>query len=259
MSSWPDAALWSSEPVYVGLLGVMLAWSIIAALLLSFYTAPYGRHSREGWTTMNARAAWVVMEAPSPICFVLALASGSPSTVGLGIAALYLVHYTYRSFIYPFRMRADGKTKPLATVAAGVAFNTVNGGLNGYALGHLAPHLTESWLATPWFWLGLVLFVAGFATNQHADHVLRTLRKPGETGYRIPFGGAYRWVSCPNYFGEIVEWTGFALAAGTAPAAAFALFTAANLVPRGVSNHRWYLDTFDDYPSGRRAVIPGLL
>ena len=32
--------------------------------------------------------------------------------------------------------------------------------------------------------VGVVVFLAGMATNLHADHVLRQLRGPGETGYR---------------------------------------------------------------------------
>ena len=38
----------------------------------------------------------------------------------------------------------------------------------------------------------------------------------------------------------------------------FVFFTAANLVPRAVSHHRWYQEKFDDYPA-RKAVIPFVL
>jgi hypothetical protein len=69
-------------------------------------------------------------------------------------------------------------------------------------------------------------------------------------------GGAFRWVSAANYFGELVEWTGFAIAAMTPAAWAFAVFTAANLVPRAWSHHRWYRATFPEYPAARRSIIP---
>ena len=58
--------------------------------------------------------------------------------------------------------------------------------------------------------------VSGFCINYHSDHVLRTLRKPGETGYKIPMGGVFRFVSGANFFGEIVEWSGYAIATGLA-------------------------------------------
>jgi len=36
--------------------------------------------------------------------------------------------------------------------------------------------------------LGIALFISGMVINIHADHILRNLRKPGETGYKIPQG-----------------------------------------------------------------------
>ena len=32
------------------------------------------------------------------------------------------------------------------------------------------------------------MFLVGMAINIHSDHILRNLRKPGETGYVIPRG-----------------------------------------------------------------------
>jgi hypothetical protein len=108
------------------------------------------------------------------------------------------------------------------------------------------------------FWLGAGAWALGWAVNLHSDALLRGLRRPGETGYRIPVGGAFKYVSAANYFGEIVEWAGFALAARSLPAAAFAAFTFANLGPRGAAHHAWYIQRFKDYPRRRRAVLPFL-
>jgi len=105
----------------------------------------------------------------------------------------------------------------------------------------------------------VLVFAAGYTINQQSDAILRKLRKPGESGYKIPHGSFYRWVSSPNYFGEIVEWIGFACAAWTVPAWVFAWFTATNLIPRAFSNHRWYREHFSDYPKNRRAIIPFVL
>ncbi len=78
-------------------------------------------------------------------------------------------------------------------------------------------------------------------------------------GYKIPRGGAFEWVSGGNYLGEIVEWAGFAAAAGSLPAAAFAIFTLCNIGPRAWHHHQWYKKRFDDYPCKRRALIPFVL
>ena len=85
------------------------------------------------------------------------------------------------------------------------------------------------------------------------------LRKPGEAHYSIPHGGFYRYVSCPNYLGEIVEWIGWAILTWSLAGLAFAVFTIANLLPRALAIHRWYRKEFSDYPATRKAVIPFLL
>ena len=59
--------------------------------------------------------------------------------------------------------------------------------------------------------------------------------------------------------GELLEWTGWAIATWSLAGVSFAVYTAANLVPRALAHHRWYRETFPDYPPGRRAVIPYLL
>ena len=98
----------------------------------------------------------------------------------------------------------------------------------------------------------------GAGINIHSDQILLSLRKPGETGYKIPKGGMFKWISCPNLFGEILEWSGFAILCWNLPALGFAVWTAANLIPRALSHHKWYLEKFSDYPKERKAVIPGI-
>ena len=89
--------------------------------------------------------------------------------------------------------------------------------------------------------------------------MLFNLRKNGSSEYAIPHGFLFEKVSCPNHFGEILEWTGYALMSYNVAALAFAVWTAANLVPRALAHHKWYLSYFSDYPKNRKAVFPGLL
>ena len=141
---------------------------------------------------------------------------------------------------------------PLAIVLSAVFFNGVNGFVNGYFLGYLSESSTEpQWT----LYLGVGLFFLGMVINQRSDNHLLNLRKEN-TGYAIPSAGLFSWISCPNYFGEIIEWTGFAIAAGSLPATSFAIWTAANLIPRALNHHAWYHEQFEDYPKDRKAVIP---
>jgi protein-S-isoprenylcysteine O-methyltransferase Ste14 len=229
---------------------------------LFFIPAPYGRHAQaDKGIHLNTKLAWVLMEAPAPIVFVVVyfLGSHATSSVPLFLLGLWLTHYVYRSFIFPLRMRGGSKNQPLTTFLLAVAFNTANGFVNAYAISHMSPHLANGTLADPRLLAGALVFFTGYTINHQSDAILRNLRKPGESGYKIPHGGLYRWVSCPNYLGELIEWAGFALAASTLPALVFVLFTASNLVPRAVTHHRWYRKKFPDYPSDRKAIFPYVL
>ena len=241
----------------------IVIFGVMTIPILLFIAAPYGRHMRNGWgPDMSAKLGWVIMEAPSPLGFAYVWFTYGGLDASLAawcLFALWQVHYIYRSFIYPFRLRGTGKRSAVLTVVMAIGFNLVNGPINAYALVALAPHLTDAWLSDPRFWIGLIVFCAGFGINHQSDAILRNLRKPGESGYKIPQGGLYRFVTSPNYLGEIIEWMGYAIAACTPAAAAFAFFTAANLMPRARSHHAWYLEKFPDYPKERRAIIPGLL
>jgi len=44
----------------------------------------------------------------------------------------------------------------------------------------------NAWLFSPLFLIGAYLFIIGMSINWRADHILINLRKPGETGYKIP-------------------------------------------------------------------------
>jgi steroid 5-alpha-reductase/3-oxo-5-alpha-steroid 4-dehydrogenase 1 len=138
------------------------------------------------------------------------------------------------------------------------AYNLVNGYLNGHYLFSLSGGYPDSWLLSVRFLVGAGLFAVGYLVNRQADATLRSLRSPGESGYQIPRGGLYRWVSCPNYLGEIVEWIGWAIATWSLPGTAFALWTVVNLAPRARSHHQWYQERFPDYPDARKALVPGI-
>ena len=243
-----------------------LVWAmfVLAAatfVALFFVTAPYGRHVRAGWGPLiPARLGWVVMESPAVLLFIGIYAAGdnAQSTAPIALLALWQFHYIGRTFIYPFRLRETARKMPLLIVAMAFLFNCLNAYINARWISHFGNY-SDDWLGQAYFLGGTALFVVGWLINQHADIVLIRLRKPHESGYSIPRGGLYRWISCPNYLGEILTWCGWAIACWSLAGLAFAVFTTANLLPRALAKHRWYREEFDDYPASRRALLPFLL
>lgn len=252
---------WLDDPGFYD--DVLLTWLILAVLsfvALQFISAPYGRHERSGWgPTVPNRIGWIVMESPTLLVFGWLWATGqyASAPAGLALAAIWYVHYVNRTLVYPFRIRQKpGQRMPVVVAAMAFLFQLGNTYLQAAWIFRLSDRYGADWLMDPRFIGGLVLFGAGFFINLQSDSILRNLRKPGETGYKIPRGGMYEYVSCPNYLGEIVEWTGWALATWSPGGLLFAIWTVANLAPRAATNHAWYRETFDDYPKARRRVIP---
>jgi protein-S-isoprenylcysteine O-methyltransferase Ste14 len=249
----------TEQGLYPIAVAIFIALAPLVLLVLLIRPAPYGRHApaRSG-PTLPARIGWLLFELPSVLvfgaCFLAAWPPGFPS---LCLLFLWELHYVYRALIYPFLLRRP-RPLPLLIVALGCAFTGVNGYLNGRAVTVFAVR-PDGWLADPRFLIGAALFLLGLAIHIHADRTLRRLRGPGEAGYRIPHGGLFRFVTSPNYLGEIIQWSGWALASFSPAGLAFALWTVANLLPRALAHHRWYRATFPDYPPERRALIPGLL
>jgi hypothetical protein len=234
-----------------------LAVAAVVFVVLFFVPAAYGRHTRRGWgPTMNTRLAWVLMEIPSLLIMTSCLVMAQrPSPAARLLGCLWVAHYAHRALIFPFRMKMEGRRTPVVIPMLGALFNCGNAYLNGRWLFAFSPGdetMDARYLA------GVGLFAVGFAINYQADRTLAALRASAGNGYGIPAGGLYRWISCPNYFGEILEWSGFALAAWSIPALSFAVWTAANLVPRARSHHRWYHAEFAAYPPERKALIPGV-
>lgn len=237
----------------LGLSGVVFVFSL-------FVTGPYGRYPRTRWAgpELPGWLGWMLMELPQPlgflICFLLGDRRGPVALVFLG---MWGFHYVYRTAIYPFVTRT--RSMPLSIVGTGFLLNIGFSYVNGRWLFALGPARELSWLTSAPFVTGALLYFGGFVLCSTSDVILRRLRSHGQGGYRVPRGGAFRWVSCPNYLGEILQWLGWATATWSLAGLTIALVTAANLVPRAVRHHRWYRQTFPDYPASRRALLPYLL
>lgn len=244
------------------LLMVCFALAGVTFFATGVVTAPYGRHTRGGFGPgLPKRLAWLLMETPSVVVFAGVFVCGShwQDLVPRVFAVLWLIHYVQRAWLDPLLMRGTkGRVMPVSVVLMGMVFNSLNSYLNARWLSELGPSYSLSWLYDLRFLYGLMLIVGGFLVNRWADAVLHRLRRSG-SDYAVPRGGLYEDISCPNYFGEIVQWTGWAIATWSMAGLSFAVFSAANLVPRAVAHHRWYQRQFPDYPRRRYAIFPRLL
>ena len=243
------------------LIGIFASAVITAAVLL-LVDAPYGRHQRAGWgPQINTRLGWVLMESPASLVFMYCYLQGPHAgrLTCLILLFLWQLHYFHRSFIYPFQIKVKpGAKVPLLVIALGSLYCGINGYLNGSYVSTYANYLDNHWLTDPRFILGVILFGFGYYVNKRSDRMLRALRSSG-SGYQIPRGFLFNYVSMPNYLGEVLTWSGFALASWSLAGLSFVLFTMANLVPRALANHKWYRETFSDYPPGRKAIFPLVL
>lgn len=241
----------------------VLAWLLSGLIifgLLFKITAPYGKFISNKWGALvNNRLGWIVMEAPPLLLFSYFFFTGHNYTnlVCMILYLIWMMHYINRDLIYPYRIKTKGKKMPAMIMSFAIIFNAINAYFNGYFLGHFADY-TLTWLMDIRFIAGFIIFVAGFGINIYSDNVLFSIRKNSHD-YQIPYGGMYRYVSCPNYLGEIMEWTGFALMSWSLAGLSFSVWTIVNLLPRAVANHKWYRSHFPNYPENRKALIPFLL
>ncbi|GJM61360.1 3-oxo-5-alpha-steroid 4-dehydrogenase [Persicobacter diffluens] len=239
---------------------ITLIWSLMALITFVFLwksniRAPYGRHSQAGWGFMiDNKFAWFLMELPALLLIPLIPFYGpSLHPFQIGLIALWTLHYGYRTLIFPLRIKTKGKKMPISIVISALFFNLINGLLNGLWITFLAPEK----MPFQWQWIGLLIFIAGWAINQYHDHLLIQIRKH-QKGYKIPYGGLFQYISCPNLLGEIIEWGGFAILAWNGAAFSFFFWTCANLIPRAKNHHQWYLEQFPNYPKNRNPLWPPL-
>ena len=236
---------------------IIFSFAVIVFIILFFISAPYGKFLRKGWgPEIKSKWAWMLMEAPSPLLMMIFfMLSGNKFLPQFIFLLLWLSHYIHRTLIYPFTQSGRNKSYPLLLVFFAIVFNSFNGFVNGYGIFHLMVY-DLSWLLSWQFITGSVIFISGFIINKTSDEMFRKMKREKPDEYVIPKGWLFNYISCPHYFGEIIEWAGWALLSWSLPGLAFFVFTFANLFPRALSSHSWYRRNFTDYPSERKAVIP---
>ena len=240
---------------------VMAVIAFFVLVALQFFEAGYGYlFDRRYGPPLPNKVGWVVMETPVFIMMTILWSQSARmwDAVPLALFLIFQSHYLQRSFIFPLLMRGKSKM-PLGIVLMGMLFNTLNALMQGGWIFYIAPddYYTD-WFSKPYFYIGTAIFVFGMVVNLHSDYIIRHLRKPGDTRHYIPRGGMFRYVSSANYFGELTEWVGFAVASWSWAGVVFAWWTFANLAPRAASLRKRYEKEFgDEFRSlKRKRIIP---
>lgn len=140
-------------------------------------------------------------------------------------------------------------------------------GLNGLLIGYFLFHpLYQEPLRPPYLAEVLIfIFFISELLNMKTHLILRDLRPEGTKKRGIPEGAGFGWVSCANYFWEIVAWTAFAVFSQCLTSYIFLLMSFVTLVDWSKTRHRRYIKEFDGkdgrplYPRNRKALLPFLL
>ncbi len=241
---------------------VMAVMAVVVFVSLFFVDAGYGRFYAPKWgPAIDNRLGWMLMEAPVFVAMLLLwwLSDRREDGIRLVFLLLFELHYFHRAFVFPWLMRGRSKM-PLSIIGTAVLFNTLNAYMQGGWLFYVSPvdYYSADWLTSLPFLAGTALFLFGMGVNIHSDRIIRNLRKPGDTAHYLPRGGMFRWVTSANYFGELVEWTGFAILTWSVSGAVFALWTFANLAPRAARIYNGYRQEFPEQLDTRttKRIIP---
>jgi 3-oxo-5-alpha-steroid 4-dehydrogenase 1 len=229
-------------------LWVMIGIAVIVFITLNFVEAGYGMLISPKWgRTINNKLAWFLMEFPIFIAMIFIWAS-SPhryEIVPVVFLLLFQAHYLQRVFVFPFLIKGKSKM-PILIVLMGMSFNILNSMMQGYWFFFEAYNVNPNaypveWLWSPQFIIGTILFICGYSINLYSDHIIRHLRKSDQdTKHYLPEGGMFNYVTSANYFGELMEWLGFAILTWSISGLVFFIWTFANLVPRAKSIYKRY-------------------
>ncbi|MDR2556595.1 MAG: DUF1295 domain-containing protein [Bacteroidales bacterium] len=240
----------------------MTAIAVFVFITLFFVDAGYGMFFKKSWgLSINNKLGWFIMEIPVFVLMILmwAFSERTDNIVLIIFLLLFELHYLQRSFIFPFLMKGNSHI-PLSVVFMGITFNIFNTLMQGGWLFYVSPadYYTAKWLTSPQFIIGVIIFLTGYAVNLNSDYIIRHLRADGDTKHYFPQKGMFRYVSSANYFGELVEWTGFAVLTWSLSGAVFALWTFANLAPRARRLNKKYAEEFSEEYSmiKPKSIIP---
>jgi steroid 5-alpha reductase family enzyme len=182
-----------------------------------------------------------------------------------------LFHYIHRTFIFPFKIK-NSKNNPIEITLMAFTFCFFNAIMINRSIllfsNYFNKDSNDFILSIIQILIGYFIFFLGMYINIKHDYLMISYRKKNKdkSEYILPRGYLYELISCPNYFGELLEWLGFAILTGTFSGFVFFISTFANLFPRAIKYHNWYKNKFKDEFNNkkdnvkdRKAIIPYII
>eukprot|EP00929_Paragymnodinium_shiwhaense_P078877 TRINITY_DN4092_c0_g1_i1.p1 TRINITY_DN4092_c0_g1~~TRINITY_DN4092_c0_g1_i1.p1 ORF type:complete len:341 (-),score=33.04 TRINITY_DN4092_c0_g1_i1:196-1197(-) len=225
----------------------------------------YGKFGLEAKWTLDPRIGWWLMELPVTLTFLYTffVRSGPQARelVPRVCAGIMCMHYTYRGWIYPSMLHVYPGARSnfhLLPALGGSLVTVTHGYLNGAWFATYGKNLKKTWLRDARFILGLVIYLTGFASLVYHDYLMISLRSTPGPRYRIPRGGLFEYATQAVYFCELWTWFGFFVLSWGPNGAFIFCVSLANLVPRAMATHQWYLNKFgEEYAAlNRKYLVP---
>jgi len=103
-----------------------------------------------------------------------------------------------------------------------------------------------------------LIFTVAWYHQLEAHKIFANLKIKNSNTHSIPEGSLFKYVSCPHYMCEIIMYTCLMGILGTSHKTGVLVWAwvTINQVIAATMSHQWYLTKFEEYPTGRKAIIP---
>lgn len=215
---------------------------------------------------ISSKKAWIIQASPGVFVtiFYIAYAFSHITFKKILVILPFFAHYIHRAFIYPFHIHSSDNI-PLEITIMTFIFCFFNAIMINRSIFYFSQYDKEFWL---FYIFGLISFGIGAYINIFSDYSMIKQRRENIHGlngqYIIPRGFLFNYISCPNYFGEIIEWLSFIVISSSFSSFVFFITNISFLYPRAIQYHEWYKENFknefenDKDLSERKAILPFL-
>ena len=179
----------------------------------------------------------------------------APSLVQTLAAVLAVVHYAKRELETLFVHRFSNGTMPIFNIFRNSAHYWIGGGVM-IAVPIYNPMYSDSEANTTLVYAAVAVFLLAQLGNLQSHIILMNLRAPGSRERKIPYGGFFGLVSCPNYMFESLAWASYAVLTQSYTVVLFWLMGTAQMMQWASDKQKKYHAEFPNYPKSRTRMFP---